>query len=200
MTDVEFIGAHLVPSPEQLLRLQRVAAGAEPADLAVRDGTVLALHGRELLRRDVLICGPHIAAVTPPGRLAATGEIDAAGCWISPGFIDTHLHIEYTLLTPGEVMQLGPNEQLVFVAGCPPIRARKLRYFEDRELRGRCLPPPPPGTRDLPPCRGDDWSDLARPAVAPSASGRDSAPAPTRSEQRLFQDAGAIPVRVERPR
>jgi len=104
------------------------------------------------------------------------------------------------LLTPGEVMQLGPNEQLVFVAGCPPIRARKLRYFEDRELRGRCLPPPPPGTRDLPPCRGDDWSDLARPAVAPSASGRDSAPAPTRSEQRLFQDAGAIPVRVERPR
>jgi len=104
------------------------------------------------------------------------------------------------LLTPGEVMQLGPDEQLVFVAGCPPIRARKLRYFEDRELRGRCLPPPPPGTRDLPPRRGDDWSDLALPAMAPSASGPDSAPAPTRSEQRLFQDAGAIPVRVERPR
>ncbi len=104
------------------------------------------------------------------------------------------------LLTPGEVMQLGPDEQLVFVAGCPPIRARKLRYFEDRELRGRCLPPPPPGTRDLPPSRGDDWSDLALPAVAPSAPGGDSAPAPTRSEQRLFQDAGAIPVRMERPR
>ncbi|MCY3925439.1 MAG: amidohydrolase family protein [bacterium] len=106
MTDVEFIGAHLVPSPEQLLRLQRVAAGAEPADLAIRDGTVLALHGRELLRRDVLVCGPHIAAVTPPGRLAATSEIDASGCWVSPGFIDTHLHIEYTLLTPGELARL----------------------------------------------------------------------------------------------
>ena len=106
MSDVDFIGAHLVPSPGQLLRLQRVAAGAEPADLAVRDGTVLALHGRELLRRDVLICGPHIAAVTPPGRLAATSEIDAAGCWVSPGFIDTHLHIEYTLLTPGELARL----------------------------------------------------------------------------------------------
>ena len=106
MSDVDFIGAHLVPSPGQLLRLQRVAAGAEPADLAVRDGTVLALHGREMLPRDVLICGPHIAAVTPPGRLAANSEIDAAGRWVSPGFIDTHLHIEYTLLTPGELARL----------------------------------------------------------------------------------------------
>ena len=106
MSDVDFIGAHLVPTPKQLLRLQRVAAGTEPADLAIRDGTVLALHGRELLRRDVLICGPHIAAVTPPGRLAAADEIDATGCWVSPGFIDTHLHIEYTLLTPGELARL----------------------------------------------------------------------------------------------
>ena len=106
MSDVDFIGAHLVPSPVQLLRLQRVAAGTEPADLAVRDGTVLVLHGREMLRRDVLICGPHIAAVTPPGRLAAAAEIDAEGCWVSPGFIDTHLHIEYTLLTPGELARL----------------------------------------------------------------------------------------------
>jgi len=106
VSDVDFIGAHLVPSPGQLLRLQRVAAGAEPADLAVREGTVLLLHGREMLRRDVLICGPHIAAVTPPGRLAANSEIDAAGRWVAPGFIDTHLHIEYTLLTPGELARL----------------------------------------------------------------------------------------------
>jgi len=106
MSDVDFIGAHLVATPERLLRLQRVASGAEPADLALRGGTVLALHGREMLRRDVLICGPHIAAVTPPGRLAAATEIDAGGCWVSPGFIDTHLHIEYTLLTPGELARL----------------------------------------------------------------------------------------------
>ena len=106
MSDVDFIGAHLVATPEQLLRLQSVAAGTEPADLAIRDGTVLALHGRELLRRDVLICGAHIAAVTPPGHLAAVDEIDAAGRWVSPGFIDTHLHIEYTLLTPGELARL----------------------------------------------------------------------------------------------
>ena len=106
MNGVDFIGAHLVASADQLLRLQRVAAGAEPADLAVRGGTVLALHGREMLARDVLICGPYIAAVTPPGRLEAVEEIDAWGCFVSPGFIDTHLHIEYTLLTPGELARL----------------------------------------------------------------------------------------------
>ena len=126
MSDVDFIGAHLVAAPEQLLRLQRVAAGDEPADLAVRDGTVLALHGRETLRRDVLICGPHIAAVTPPGRLAATTEIDADGCWVSPGFIDTHLHIEYTLLTPGELARLAVPRGTTTVLADPNCLANVL--------------------------------------------------------------------------
>ncbi|HWW24901.1 MAG TPA: conjugal transfer protein TraG, partial [Caulobacter sp.] len=35
------------------------------------------------------------------------------------------------LLTPGEVMQLPPDEEVVMLAGTPPIRARKARYFED---------------------------------------------------------------------
>ena len=46
------------------------------------------------------------------------------------------------LLTPGEVMQLPPAEQIVMVAGTPPIRARKLRYYEDANFAGRVLPPP----------------------------------------------------------
>jgi type IV secretion system protein VirD4 len=46
------------------------------------------------------------------------------------------------LLTPGEVMQLPPTEELVLVSGTPPIRALKARYYEDRELRGRILAPP----------------------------------------------------------
>ena len=48
------------------------------------------------------------------------------------------------LLTPGEVMQLPPGEELVLVAGCRPIRGRKVRYFEDPELKRRILPAPPP--------------------------------------------------------
>ncbi len=101
-----FLGASLVPTPEQILRLQAVARGDEPADLAIRGGTVLATHSRELIPRDVLVVGPHIAAVTPHGRLAAREEIDATGRIVSPTFIDVHLHIEYTLLTAGELARL----------------------------------------------------------------------------------------------
>ena len=46
------------------------------------------------------------------------------------------------LLTPGEVMQLPPDDELVLVSGCAPIRAKKARYFEDPEMQTRILPPP----------------------------------------------------------
>ncbi len=100
------LGADLVPSPEQLMRLQAVARGSEPAEMALRGGTVMAVHSRELVVRDVLVVGPYIAAVTPPGRLRAHHEIDAAGRFVTPTLVDTHLHIEYTMLTPGELARL----------------------------------------------------------------------------------------------
>ena len=46
------------------------------------------------------------------------------------------------LLTPGEVMQLPPDDELVLVSGRHPIRAKKARYFEDAEMKARILPPP----------------------------------------------------------
>ncbi len=45
------------------------------------------------------------------------------------------------LLTPGEVMQLPPDEAIVMVAGVRPIRARKARYFTDPRLQARVLAP-----------------------------------------------------------
>lgn len=48
------------------------------------------------------------------------------------------------LLTPGEVMQLPPTEEIVLVSGLPPIRAKKARYFEDRRLAARIMSPPAP--------------------------------------------------------
>ena len=54
----------------------------------------------------MLIVGQHVAAVTPLSRLEATTEIDASGRYVSPTFIDVHLHIEYTMLTPGELARL----------------------------------------------------------------------------------------------
>ncbi len=46
------------------------------------------------------------------------------------------------LLTPGEVMQLPPADEIIMIAGVPPIRAKKARYFEDRRFTERVLPPP----------------------------------------------------------
>jgi type IV secretion system protein VirD4 len=69
------------------------------------------------------------------------------------------------LLTPGEVMQLPPDDELVMVSGHPPIRAKKLRYHVDRNFTARALAPPAladDGYQDCPPPRADDWS-LLRP-------------------------------------
>ncbi|KKY39996.1 hypothetical protein AAY51_23960, partial [Vibrio parahaemolyticus] len=46
------------------------------------------------------------------------------------------------LLTPGEVMQLSPNEAIVMVSGVHPLRARKVRYYEDPQFQSRILKPP----------------------------------------------------------
>ncbi|HHZ8329693.1 TPA: conjugal transfer protein TraG [Pseudomonas aeruginosa] len=66
------------------------------------------------------------------------------------------------LLTPGEIMQLPPSDEIVMVAGTPPIRAKKARYYEDARFRERLLAPPELKRPDKP--RPDDWSSLPIPA------------------------------------
>ncbi|AQS89081.1 conjugal transfer protein TraG [Neoasaia chiangmaiensis NBRC 101099] len=66
------------------------------------------------------------------------------------------------LLTVGEVMQLPERDEVVMVTGCPPIRARKVRYYRDRRLTVRILPPPGPG-RARPEADPDDWTGQPRP-------------------------------------
>ena len=81
-------------------------------------------------------------------------------------------------------MQLPPSDELVLIAGLAPIRAKKARYFADRQLAARVLPPPErkPGRRpaSLP---VDDWSGLkpiAAPAPLPiAAPPAEPAPKPT---------------------
>jgi type IV secretion system protein VirD4 len=72
------------------------------------------------------------------------------------------------LLTPGEVMQLPASDEIVMVSGLPPIRARKLRYFEDSNFTSRILPVPrllANGYADRPAAVADDWTGLTVPAV-----------------------------------
>ena len=83
------------------------------------------------------------------------------------------------LLTPGEVMQLPPDESVVMVGSSPPIKAKKLRYYADTNFKRRVLPLPVLAAgqyADAPPARPDDWSALAIPAVpaAPATASADA--------------------------
>jgi type IV secretion system protein VirD4 len=69
------------------------------------------------------------------------------------------------LLTQGEVMQLRPADELVLVSGMAPIRAQKLRHYEDRNFRARLLAPPglaEAGYADRPVARSNDWGCFVR--------------------------------------
>ncbi|MCG5238028.1 conjugal transfer protein TraG [Xanthobacter oligotrophicus] len=106
------------------------------------------------------------------------------------------------LLTPGEVMQLPPTDEIVMVAGTPPIRAKKARYYEDARFRDRVLPPPTPSRG--PTVQHDDWTalPLLRPQEGASRSaadeGRDDDP--TGSEHRHQPELSRVkPVEKSQP-
>jgi len=91
------------------------------------------------------------------------------------------------LLTPGEVMQLPPTDEIVMVAGTPPILAKKARYYEDARLKERILPPPVLAKPKN--ARPDDWSALPLPPrleieEQEPQDARDNDDDPTDSERR----------------
>ncbi len=108
------------------------ARGHEPADLVLKGGHVFDLATGALIAGDVAICGDTIVGTgaTWHGRR----EIAVSGAILVPGFIDTHLHIESSLVTPFEfdrcVTPLG-----VTTAICDPheianvVGLEGLRYF-----------------------------------------------------------------------
>ncbi len=83
------------------------------------------------------------------------------------------------LLTPGEIMQLPPSDELVMISGTSPIRAKKARYYEDGQFRKRLFPAPMPITRGAgaaavtaSPNAAGAWNNVAVPPAAPSSSER----------------------------
>jgi len=76
------------------------ARGQAPADLLLRGGRVFDMITGDLVQSDVAICGDTIVGVC--GDYQARREIDVTGKILVPGFIDTHLHIESSLVTPFE--------------------------------------------------------------------------------------------------
>lgn len=79
-------------------RLQQVALGKESADWILRDVQYLDVFNGRWVRGDVAIQDGHIAALDT--GLSGRKEIDGKGKWLVPGFIDAHVHVESSLLTP----------------------------------------------------------------------------------------------------
>jgi type IV secretion system protein VirD4 len=86
------------------------------------------------------------------------------------------------LLTPGEIMQLPAGDEIVLVSGCPPVRAKKARYYEDPQLKARVLAPPKPDGPARTSPAADDWSAL--PVIAP--------PKPSKAVRASEDDDGGI--------
>jgi adenine deaminase len=85
------------------LRLRAVAAarGDAPFDRLVTGGILLDMATGEQRAADIGIVGPLIASVHAPGaRTDAAETIDASGGYVSPGLIDTHMHVESSMVTP----------------------------------------------------------------------------------------------------
>ena len=81
---------------------RRIAQGAgrEPADLVIRGARLLDLVTGELVETDIAVCGDTVVGTY--GRYDGLRVIEAEGRIAVPGFIDTHLHIESSLITPHE--------------------------------------------------------------------------------------------------
>ncbi|WP_395398201.1 conjugal transfer protein TraG [Novosphingobium sp. BL-8A] len=109
------------------------------------------------------------------------------------------------LLTPGEVMQLSPDDELVLLSGMAPIRARKLRYFRDLNFTDRRLPAPTvfSGTYvDRPASRPNDWQGTARAQDARLAALMTQADADDETgpqQQRAPGQGGVQPIARDEP-
>ncbi len=95
-------------------------------DLVIRNGTILDGTGNEPRVADVAVEHGRITAIGDLKKLKAKDEIDAAGLYVTPGFIDIHSHSDYTLLVdPRAVSAIAQGVTLEVIGncgfGCAPI-------------------------------------------------------------------------------
>ena len=118
------------PIPRTDPRLLAVARGDAHADLAIDNARVLNVFTRRIEPGCIAVVGGRIASVGPGTQAAA--RVDARGSFAVPGLIDAHMHVESTMLLPGEFARLAvahgttaavldPHE-IANVLGLPGVR------------------------------------------------------------------------------
>ena len=87
---------------EMYRRYSQMARGIEKAELVFKNGRVFSSGTGEFIDGDVAVADGIVIGV---GTYEGETEIDLEGKVICPGFIDSHLHLESTLVTPGELIR-----------------------------------------------------------------------------------------------
>ena len=81
------------------LRVIAVAAGREPADLVLKNATYVNVFSNELCHGDIAVAEGLIVGM---GEYSGAVEVDVSGKIVLPGFVDAHIHLESSLVSPTE--------------------------------------------------------------------------------------------------
>ena len=93
--------------------MAKMALGQKKAPLVLKNARVVQVFTNEILQGDIAIADGVILGV---GEFEGEQEFDMAGKYVCPGFIDAHLHLESTLVNPGElILQAGLKGTTTFV-------------------------------------------------------------------------------------
>ncbi|MBR5499946.1 MAG: adenine deaminase, partial [Clostridia bacterium] len=82
--------------------ISNMALGNQKVPLVLKNGKVVQVFTNEIIEADVAIADGYIIGV---GSYRGEQEIDLAGKYVCPGFIDAHLHLESSLVNPGELIE-----------------------------------------------------------------------------------------------
>ena len=83
----------------QLTRRISVASGKEPAETVIKNGKIVDVFNGEIIEGDIAIVDGYFAGI---GKYEGKNIVDAQGKYVVPAFIDGHVHIESSLVTPSE--------------------------------------------------------------------------------------------------
>ena len=89
----------------KLLKKQRIiaaAAGREPADLVLKNATFVNVFSNELSTMDIAVAEGLIVGM---GNYQGRSEVDCTGKIVLPGFLDAHIHLESSLVSPTEFVK-----------------------------------------------------------------------------------------------
>lgn len=139
---------------EELKKLILTASGARKADTVIKNCKVVNVFSGKIVEGDIALCGDQIAGV---GEYEGEVEIDAEGKYAVPGFIDSHIHIESSYLSPEELgMLLVPHggttiiadpHEIVNVLGIPGLdymmKAAENTKLDIKYMLPSCVPATP---------------------------------------------------------